>query len=195
MKTVNKTVLGFIVPVQVYADLAEVEKLAPGQALATINSAGLLALGLSLRTEIVKAVQAASGVPFSTKEGKDAKGVAILERDEDNETYVARALAKIPDAKNKVSVILKSLNLAVDISTKTAKPKGRLGERDRNSALDFLQGRVDLKRFQEALKRNGLGGYIPVNAAVDSPENVERLGWLCKAYRESQDPFRNFSPK
>lgn len=177
MKETQRESLGFKVKFSEFESLDEAIKSAgagtTGQAvvLKLVNNALARAQGINASNRIVEAAEAVT----QTKAGED----------EGNEKFIARLVAldgnkpKIQDAIDKAGAIV------LDLSPRPPAQKGKLGENARGIAREYLGGKRDLKKLNLALTKAG----IPNFTAKGDDTDVDRLGWLLKAYKDSQDPF------
>jgi hypothetical protein len=204
----------FKAPVLMYENMDEINKAAGSIDIPVARLNGFLhahGSAADLRDLIASIVEDISKVKPNVKDTgkKNAKGEAITEQEKEA-TYVARVISAQPELFDKVQAELekrakgytyKDENgkdvvvppLAVDISVRVAAPKGpkKLAAKWSEVATLFLSGKKSLEKFLAAAKKAGVGTFEPVaGAPLTDPKNIESLGWLCKAYQDSQDAFK-----
>ena len=202
----------FKAPVLVYENYAEILKDAGSEekVVAKFNawshahgSAG------EVRDLIVDIVEEVSGV--KPNETKIKKGDKEVTKREDPLPYVLRVVGAKPELFDKVQAVLdkkargyeykdeqgvvqKVGPIKVDASTRPPAQKGpkKLADKWKEVALSFINGTKSLDKFNKALANAGLNQFATdKTVAKDDPKNVEALGWLCKAYQDSQDAFKS----
>lgn len=205
----------FKAPVLVYETLDEALKAAGSQEVVVNRLNGFLhAHGSAgdLRDLIVETLEEVSGVaPLQKDTGKKSKdGKPIMEVEKEL-AYVSRVISAKPDLFDKVQASLDKKArgykakdeqgkeyevpaLQVDIKLRPPAQKGpkKLADKWKEVALAFLQGKKSLEKFNKALGAAGLNTFTAAEGvAKDDVKNVEALGWLCKAYQDAQDAFKN----
>ncbi len=204
----------FKAPVLVYESMDEINKAAGNVQTAVDRLNGYLhAHGSAgeLRDRIASIVEEVSGVKPITKDTgrKNAKNEPITESEKEA-VFVARVISAKPELFDKVQALLdqrargyktkgtdgKEIDipaLAVDITTRVAGPKkpAKLADKWKEVATSFLSGKKSLEKFGVAVKKAGLAVFVPADGVpLTDAKNVESLGWLCKAYQDSQDAFK-----
>src|SRR6266496_3496529 len=168
------------------------------------------------RELIVEIVQELTKVPFLQRatDEKDKDGKVVMERDWDKDSdakYVKRALAAAPQVtfdqvqgfvtkrargytkKDAAGNTVQVPALQVDIKVRERKPPGpkKLAQKYKDVALEFLLGKKSLAKLNKVLAGSDIVAFEPLaGKPIDSPENVEALGWKCKAFQEAQDAFK-----
>ena len=207
----------FKAPVLVYENWDEITKAAGSVEKPVERLNGFLhAHGSAgeLRDLIASIVEEVSGVKPNVKDTgkKNAKGEAITEQEKEA-VYVTRVIQAQPELFDKVQAILdqrargytykddkgaevKVAPLAVDISTRVAAPKGpkALAAKWKEIAINFLTGKVNpksgkpynLANLNKEFKKFQVAEFV-AEGEPSSPANIEKLGWLCKAYSDAKD--------
>ena len=165
-----------------------------------------------IRDLIVDIVEEVSGTkPNVAKTGKKNKAGVELTKQEDPLPYVLRVVGAKPELFDKVQAMLDKKSrgyeykdeqgvmqkvgpLTLDASTRPPAQKGpkKLADKWKEVALAFINGTKSLEKFNKALAAAGLNQFTTdKTVAKDDVKNVETLGWLCKAYQDSQDAFKS----
>ncbi len=220
MKEVIRDVLSFNerswkVPMLIYESVAEADK-AAGREGACLNECntnliyrGCQADARELLADIVQELTSVKPLEQPVKDKKDAKGNQIMEVVENEAKYVVRALSS-PGCKATFEDVQAIIDkrargykdkdgkeygpLAVDITVKVREPRiKKLAQKFKDVALEFLSGKKSLEKFEAAMAKAGLATkFEPVKGKkMDDPENIEKLGWMCKAFQDAQDAFKN----
>ena len=208
----------FKAPVLVYENWDEITKAAGSVEKPVERLNGFLhAHGSAgeLRDLIASIVEEVSGIKPNVKDTgkKNAKGEAITEQEKEA-VYVTRVISAQPELFDKVQAVLdqrargytykdgdkeiKVPALAVDISTRVAAPKGpkTLAAKWKEIATNFLTGKVNpksgkpysLANLNKEFKKYSVAEFV-AEGEPSSPANIEKLGWLCKAYSDAKDAF------
>lgn len=209
----------FKAPVLVYENMDEINKAAGSVEVPVARLNGFLhahGSAADLRDLIATIVEEASGVKPNVKDTgkKNAKGEAITEQEKEA-AYVSRVISAQPDLFDKVQAELDKRAkgytykgedgkdvvvppLAVDISVRVAAPKGpkKLAAKWAEVATSFLSAKVNpktgkpynLANLNKEFKKFSIPEFV-VEGEATSPANVEKLGWLCKAYSDAKDAF------
>jgi len=202
----------FKAPVLVYENYAELLKDAGSeQAVVDKMNTWLHHHGSAgeVRDLIVDIVEEVSGVkPTETKIKKGDKEVT---KREDPMPYVLRVVGAKPELFDKVQgvldkkargyeykdeqgVVQKVGPIRVDASKRPPAQKGpkKLADKWKEVATNFINGSKSLEKFNKALKGAGLNEFAyAADVPKNDPKNIEALGWLCKAYQDAQDAFKN----
>lgn len=154
-----------------------------------------------------------SGIaPKSAALVKDGKPVLVdgkpaMERTEKEEEYAKRCLATTPalfeklqaevtrrcngykvkgDDGKEVEIAPLATSMAVRVSTG---PKAKkLAQKYLDAALLFLTGKKNLDKLNKAMVAAGVSAFkVLPDVAKDGVENQTALGWLIKAWQDSQD--------
>lgn len=149
---------------------------------------------------------------------KDGKETVVESRDttkDSDAAYVARALAAQPEAFDKIQALINERakgysykdgeetitieplanSLKARVRTPGSGKSGVLAKKYIEAAKLFLIGdgkgnKKDIKKFNTALSKAGLGTFTPVaGVPLEDSKNLESLGWLCKAWADKQDMF------
>lgn len=210
----------FKAPVLIYDSYAELLKDAGSEQAVLDKMNGWLhhhGSAGEVRDLITDIVEEVSGVkPTVTEKKKGDKTVKVQENPFD---YVLRVVGAKPELFDKVQgvldnkargyeykdeqgVVQKVGPVRVDASKRPPAQKGpkKLADKWKEVALAFINGEINpatkkprsLANFNKALSQTGLNEYVPTEGvAKTDPKNVESLGWLCKAYQDAQDAFKN----
>lgn len=208
----------FKAPVLVYENWDEITKAAGSVEKPVERLNGFLhAHGSAgeLRDLIAGIVEEVSGIKPNVKDTgkKNEKGEAITEQEKEA-VYVKRVISAKPELFDKVQAVLdqrargytykdgdkeiKVPALAVDISTRVAAPKGpkTLAAKWKEVATNFLTGKINpksgkpynLANLNKEFKKYSVAEFV-AEGEPSSPANIEKLGWLCKAYSDAKDNF------
>jgi hypothetical protein len=209
MKQVEKEVLGYKVAFATYENIAEATKAAGGEqkVIDKLNDFLLYhgAFGKA-RTLIVKKINELTKVPFKMVDTgeKDAKGVAITERDpkDTDKIYANRALVGSKVTKEQVQdaivAALKVSPLATNIAEAVRQPgkPPALPKKYAARAAQFLTGATNsktnkpysLSKLNELIKKTIGKEFAKVNDTPSSAENINALGWLIREVDMANDP-------